>query len=358
MITVSRGDWRQPIYTRESKETFYALIRGPLGNTSGDDPTTANLKDEEIRVAFMKSSDLLQTIVRNEVEPTPGILRTIWQWGLGYIFHERLNDPRMVAVLSAGIVEFTSDPAQFESIRQDMLDIQERADELADSVLRADSRRSMVEYLNVRTFYRVSGHGTNPAVRIEGDALATLAAGGVGLGRPTSWLFIFSPSWSLYFTRDLRLICDYIETVDGRELSIAAHFVASNNIHSRYIMLPVFLASSRLGEDRERRILDAIHRLWVIVEATDKDGSDDAIAAAQRALHRFIDEETQWACWKKADPAVLWAVCAGMFWASSNIDGMASFMMRGDDFKSLYVETEGFDMVWLREIFDAQHLGA
>jgi hypothetical protein len=177
---------------------------------------------------------------------------------------------------------------------------------------------------------------------------------------------------------DLVAICEFLDTAQRDEVGIVGHFVATTNNHSRYIMLAVFLAAARLGgisllssnvneiwrdqavvfarripvpdgclsttqADRELRIIYIINRLWKHVQYAEEEGPDNAIAFAQQALHQVVDEEVMGISWQRKDPVVLWAVCAAMSWVMLKVENMAQLLLRGDSFKSLYVESEGFE---------------
>ena len=428
MITIAHGDWRKPIYDRASKDVFYTTMRQPLGGAPGADPTTARLTHDLILTSAKSASDIVQGAMRSEFEVTAGYLRTIWVWGLGYVLRDRIADWRVGVPLGTGALELTSDYERFEALRQEMLDNEASADATDDSMMRADARRAMLEYYNIRTFSRVTGCGNSPAVSFDGDALATLTAGGGWAGPCYEIATLVFPELNCRYTplgmmektaamanaiaslprdqregttnalipiytvlngdlgADLMIISEYIDMTDGRELSIVGHHVAATNNHSRYSMLAVFLAATRLGsislfssgfgnrwtakavafakkilvptdcvsrpqEDREQYIVDVVSRLWGHVQLADQDDSSHTIDLAQRALHRFVDEEVQGICWRKKDPAILWAVCAAFFKTMLDVDGMANLLLQGDSFKTLYVETEAFENVWLREIY-------
>ena len=185
---------------------------------------------------------------------------------------------------------------------------------------------------------------------------------------------------------DLATLCDYVDTVKGGELSMVGHFVAANNNHARYIMLAVFLAAARIGrvsfkeagvletwkmkslefykksevpegcvtwpdDERERGIAEMIDALWPKIEAAGNDGSDEGFKDAQRALHRVVDEKLQSICWRMQDPVVLWAPMAALFYTLCKVDGMAGLLMQGDSFKSLKVQSDGFEKEWLDKIY-------
>lgn len=433
MFTVSHGDWRKPSYGQESMESFYEKMRKPLGvgGVDGADPTTINLTDDLALAGTKSVEEIVQLMMRSEFTMVTGFLRLAWVWGLGYVLHERVADWRVSIVIGAAALDLTADYTSFEVLRQEMLDHQIIADTTDDSILRADARRALLDFYNVRTFRRISGDGNSPVARYEGDGLASITAGGGWGGCVYEIATLVFPGLKCRYTAhsmmektmamtnaiaslprdqregttnalipiyeevsgdlaaDLMTICNYMAIADGDELSMVGHHVAITNNHSRYSMLAVFLAAARLGtvslttcgvhdtwiekaiafakkmpvpiscmsapqEDRELRIVDAINRIWIHIELAEKNGTDDSIESAQRALHRFVDEEVMGICWQRADPAVLWAVCAALFWAMLRVDGMAKLLLRGDIFKSLYVETEGFEDVWLREIYESK----
>lgn len=434
MITVSRGDWRKPNYTQESKEAFYAMMRKPLGVVGTDrvDPTTHNLAADLAATATKSPKDIMQVVRRTERTMVTGIARVAWSWGYGYILHESVGDQRVaVQIASSMALELQQSYTSFEVIRQHMLDQQAAVDIQDDGSVRADARRSMIEFFDIRTRRRISGGGNGPVVLYEGDGLATLAAGGGWCGCVFEISAMVFPGLMATYTplsmmektvamtnaiaslprdqregttnalipiykevsgdldADLAAICSYLDTAGGEQLAIVGHFVAVTNNHSRYIMLAVFLASARLSPiplmtnvfhgswqdkaasfakrmpvpvgcistpqtDRELRINEAINNLWSFIQLADSKGTDDSIQSMQRAFHQFVDEEVMGICWRTADPAVLWAVCAGLFWTMLKIDGMAELLLRGDSFKSLYVESEGFEDLWLREIYKSK----
>jgi hypothetical protein len=366
--------------------------------------------------------------MRSEFEATPGALRTAWVWVLGYVLHERVADWRVGLQMATLPCELTTDYAWYEALRQESLDHEAIANESGDSTIRADARRSVIEYYSERSFYRITGLGNQPVARYSGDALATLAAGGGWVGVRYEHATLVFPELQHGYTRidmidkmsaianaiaslprdqregttnalivvytelagdlaaDLAEMCDYVETANGPRLSMAGHEVAATNNHPRYSMLAVFLAAARLGRislttrglcetwtvkavayagrviaptsciskphvDRQRRVESAVSRLWIHIRLADETGTDEAIQPAQRAFHRFIDEEVQGICWRTRDPAVLWAVSAAMFVAMCQVDGMAELLLRGESFKPLYVESEGYEQVWLNEIY-------
>ncbi|KJZ68393.1 hypothetical protein HIM_12218 [Hirsutella minnesotensis 3608] len=406
-------------------------MRKPLWGTQGSDPTTAKLTDDLVLTGAKSANDIVRGAMRSEFEVTTGFLRTIWVWGLGYVLRERIADWRVGVLLGTGALELTSNYTVFEALRQEMLNNEATADETGDSLLRADARRAVLEFYNLRSFRRITGRGNSPVASYEGDALATLTAGAGWAGPCYEIATLVFPELECHYTplgmmekmaamtnaiaslprdqregttnalipvytelagdlaADLMRLCDYIDTADGQELSIIGHHVAATNNHSRYSLLAVFLAAARLGkvslatggfcdvwtakaitytrkirvpigcvstpqEDRKLRIVHAVSRLWIYIQLADQDGTDGFIELAQRALHKFVDEEVQGICWRRVDPAVLWAVAAALFWTMSNVDSMGKLLLRGDRFKSLYVETEGFEDVWLREIYDSK----
>ncbi|EGX45686.1 hypothetical protein AOL_s00140g2 [Orbilia oligospora ATCC 24927] len=340
-----------------------------------------------------------------------------------------MADPRIRALLGAAILEYVSDCSTFESVRQAIINFEEEADSKNGSgleVSRAVSRRSTLEFVDIRSFNRITGRGTNPSIIYPNEALSTMTLGAgwagtiyeiIALGFPecmppyeacvlmeqtaAMMNFIASlprdqrtntqnaliPVWSEPGTDlavDFKTLSDYSDNTRGPELSAIGQYSASHNNHSRYIMLAVFLAAARLGktplsgfrdihlakaielapkiqvptnrlctphEDRMPRITSIITHLWEYIERSNDQKTDDCIASAQRALHRVIDEEIQGICWMRKDPAVLWAVCAALFWTMLNIDGMAAFLLQGDAFKFLEVESDGFEDSWLDEIY-------
>ncbi|KAK5994759.1 hypothetical protein PT974_03142 [Cladobotryum mycophilum] len=427
-ITVSRGDWRNPTYTLESKDEFYASMRKPLGGTSGHDPTTLNLT-QDLRITGTKTAaDIMKAAVRSEFQFTNGIARGVWTFCMGYFLHGRVSDRRMAVAVGTAAIEMTSDYASFEMLRQEMLDSESIADDSGDSEMRADARRALIEYYHIRMFRRVIGVGNAYCEIFDGEGLASLAAGGSWTGTtyevctlafpelaegyaPMSMIDMFAALANAIaslprdqregttnalipvykdtngdLAADLKVVRDWLDTTNGPLLSIAGHYVASGNIHARYCLLGVFLAAARLAKislatsrnfyiwkekavaysrrvavpqghltttqtSREQRIDSAINKLWKTIKVAEQDGSDDGFAIAHRTLHKFIDQEAMTICWKTADPAVLWAVLAALFWTMINVDEMAELLMRGDEFKSLYLESEGFEDVWLREIY-------
>lgn len=459
MFTVSRGDWRKPIYAQESREDFYAALRKPLERAHEDDriaadtaaandradKTTENLTADLASTGHLTAKHVLHGAMRSEKKMTAGALRTAWSWGLGYVLRERMADWRVGLPLGTIAVELTSSYEWFEVLRQEMLEHEVAADEIVEKELqkqqdekacrgareaRADARRAMVEYYNGRVHQRVQGLGNDPLVQYERDGLATLTAGG-------SWVGCYELSTLAYpeltakyqrihpldkvaamanavaslprdqregtknalipvyngsaarLERDMAGLCAYIgEDAGGPELAMVGHQIGVTNIHSRYSMFAVFLAALRLGgvsltdssplrsmwaeravrcaekmttvpegckltsqADRKPLIEEAVDRLWASVVRASAAGTDEALADAQRSLHRFVDEEAQGTCWGEKDPAVLWGVCAAMFWTMMAVEGMAGWLLAGDDFKALYVRTEGYEEEWLREIY-------
>jgi hypothetical protein len=360
---------------------------------------------------------------------TKGLQRTAWIWAMGYLLRENISDWRVAVIFGTGPLEVTSTYTGFESLRQEMLDFESAADDLDDSELRADARRTMIAYYNVRSFRRITGLGNSPVASYKGDALSTLAVGGGWTGICYEAASLVFPDLRSNYSRlgmmekmaamtnaisslprdqregstnalipvysdptvdlaeDFIKICDWLEIADGRELSIVGHYVAATNNHSRYIMLAVFLAAARLGrvsletasfdqiwtakaivygkrmqvppgcisttqEEREPRIVEAVSRLWVHIQTAQVEGTDNAIQWAQRQYHRVVDEEVQGIYWKQKDPVVLWAVSAALYRSMLGVGGMAKLLLRGDSFKSLEVPSDGFEDVWLREIYN------
>ncbi|KAI5461909.1 hypothetical protein BGZ63DRAFT_382567 [Mariannaea sp. PMI_226] len=431
-ITVASGDWRDPVFTQENKEAYYARMRKPLGGVQGHaDPTTASLTEKLSQVGKYSMVGLVRSAMRSEFELTTGYTRLCWFWAMGYVVRERLADWRASVAIGSSVVELTSDLTRFEELRQEMLDIEESLDLGGDDIQRADARRAIMDYFNVRSYIRITGGGNMPSVIYEGDPLNTLAAGGSWIGLAYEIGLVAFPELERRYDRismidklasltnaiasiardqreettnalipvytqlggdlaaDLAAVCTYIENTDGAELSVLAHFVAAHSIHSRYIMLGIFLAAARLGkisltargvqdtwekksvsfskrmavpegcvstsqEDREKHIVHAISYIWVQVQHAERQGTDSAIGSAQRALHKFVDEEAQGISWKRVDPVVMWAVIAGFFVSMVSVDGMAGLLLRGESFKSLHVESEGFEDVWLQEIFSTR----
>lgn len=432
LITVSRGDWRKPNYVRENKEAFYAEMRKPLEVIDGADPTTLNLS-EDLALAGTKSpEEFRQIILRTESTMITGIVRCVWIWGLGYIFHEKIADDRIFLIIGpTAVMELAKDYLSFEKLRQDNLIRQAAVDTIDDSTVRADSRRALLEYFDLRTFHRISGRGNRPVAQYKGNGLESITTGGNWAGSVYEVATLVFPRLKSTYTAismldktvaimnalaslprdqregttnglipiyfdvsgdlkaDLLAICDYLDTTDGEQLAMMGHFVAANNNHSRYIMLAVLLAATRLGRiplkkagfhetwhekaaafakrinlpvdcmstpqvDREHRIADAINNIWNHIQFAEFDGTDATIKSAQRALHQFIDEEVMGICWKRADAVVLWAVCASLFWNLIKLDRVAEFLLCGDGFKSLHVESDGYEDVWLREIYKSK----
>jgi hypothetical protein len=114
-----------------------------------------------------------------------GMTRVLWVWGLGYT----------VIVTAFFAAEFTSDYTTFESLRQDAIAYEEEADiEGPTSILRADSRRALPEFYNIRTFGRISGCGNRPVVLYEGDTLSSMTAGAGWAGAITELASLVFPA--------------------------------------------------------------------------------------------------------------------------------------------------------------------
>ncbi|KAJ6258359.1 hypothetical protein Dda_6399 [Drechslerella dactyloides] len=177
-ITVSRGNVRSPTYVRENKEAFYGKYRQPLFGSDGHDPTTANLTDDLKNISKYTIHQLIQAAMESESKKTSGFLRCAWVWGIGYVLRDQFADERVIAPVGLAITEMISSCEQLEILRQQCLDIQEKADEKDDSALRSVARRSMIEYLDVRCLRRITGHGHEPVVKFPRDALSTLNFGG------------------------------------------------------------------------------------------------------------------------------------------------------------------------------------
>ncbi|KAI9896763.1 hypothetical protein N3K66_007785 [Trichothecium roseum] len=435
-ILVANGEWPLPTYERVDKAAYYAELRKPLmgGGGKGDDRTTANLTGDLANFGRQTAEKVVRGAMRSEHEQTNGFHRCIWVWGMGYVLREKYADKRVVVAVGTGVAELTTTYEQYEASRQELLDYEEEADDLDDSELRACARRSLLEYFNDRTFRRITKGENTPSIVFPENALLTLTIGGnwVGAvyelatmafpelsrdyvpvpqledisaitntiassprdqreGTTNSMISIYTNSTSS-LADDLVKICAYLDTTEGPELSLAGHFVAANNNHSRYIMLAVFLAAARHGnvsfaddsfrqtwlskslelgdkikvpegclatprKEWESRITAAVDRMWPFIETANKENTESSIQAAQRALHRFVDEELQRTCWRTADPTVLWATCVALFLGLCKIEGIAELLLEGGAYKSLYVEGEGHEDEWLKEVYASKPEG-
>ena len=427
-MLVAIGDWRKPDYIRQNKRDFYSKHREPLRGSEGVDPTTFHMTDDLRLTQSQTAIAALKYGLSGKNVMTKGLQRTAWIWAMGYLIRENITDWRVAVVFGTGPLEVTSTYTGFEALRQEMHDFEAAADELDDSELRADARRTMIAYYHVRTFRRITGQGNHPVAYYKGDALSTLVVGGGWTGIAWEVASLVFPSLrplykplgmmekmsaftnavssisrdqregtknalipvysdpSMNLDADLKTCVEYLDVADGRELSIVGHYVAATNNHSRYIMLAVFLAALRLDsiylqrevfyaqwketslayckrtavppacirkpdQECEEHIEEAVSHLWEAIRAANKENTDDSISTAQRAYHRFVDEEVQGIYWRTKDPRVLWAVSAALYRLILAFPGISGLFMRGDEFKSLYVQTDIYEDEWLREIY-------
>ncbi|KAF3919241.1 hypothetical protein AA313_de0207916 [Arthrobotrys entomopaga] len=411
------GDWLSPVYTREDKQGFYAKLRPYKLGTDGNDPTTSNLPDDQIKFSIMR---------------VPQFVREAMSiWGMGYVLREKWADPRISALGATFILEVIGNRETFDSWRQEMLDALEAADEVGDGPVRAVCRRAVLEYVDVRSYRRIIGEGNRPVCHFPGDALRTMNIGGGWSGtisevcevtfpgavvnrnfKPGNMLENFAAFVNAMASiprdqregttnnsvvtiysesendlgADLNKICHYIDTVEGAELSMLGHIILTNNNHSRYIMLSIFLSSARLGNislrkigfrevwlsnaiefatrmavpsgslsmssvDRDLRINSAVDQLWDSISVVDEDQTETSTEKAQLLLNRFLQRECMEITWRRADPTVMWGICVGYFRAMIGIDGMAEWIMEADTFKHIQARSDDKEYQWLEEIY-------
>ncbi|KAJ6256888.1 hypothetical protein Dda_8758 [Drechslerella dactyloides] len=429
MITTMGGDWYNPVYIQEDKTSFYSKLRPYKLGTDGSDPTTSNLPEDQLKFSIMSVPQFVKEAMSSEYNITKGYLRNSWLWGMGYVLRERWADPRITALGATFILEVIGNRKTFDIWRQQMLDALEAADKVSDGPTRAVCRRTVLEYVDVRSYRRIIGQGNRPVYHFPGDALRTMSIGGGWSGtisevcevtfpgsiskfEPGGMLESFAAFAnamasiprdqregttnnsiiSIYsepgndLATDLTRICKYIDATEGPELSMLGHLMLTNNNHSRYIMLSVFLSAIQLGNislanmnfqdiwlanaiklvdrmavptgsllvsrlNREQRIRNAISRLWEPIKVADEDHTEASVEASQLELNKFLQTECMEICWRRADPTVMWGTCLGYFRTMCDIDGIADLIMQGDTFKHIRVKSDGYEPDWLREIY-------
>ncbi|KAF3931644.1 hypothetical protein ABW20_dc0106551 [Dactylellina cionopaga] len=428
-ITVLNGDWHAPIYVQEDKKAFYAKLRPYKLGADGSDPTTSHLPDDQIKLSGMSVSRFVREAMNSEYNITKGYLRNAWLWGMGYVLREKWADPRISALSATFILEVIGNRVTFDIWRQEMLDALEAADGVADGPIRAVCRRAVLEYIDVRSYRRIIGQGNRPVCHFPGNALMTMGIGGGWSGTTSEVCEVAFPGSIVNFEpggmlenfaafanaiasiprdqregttnnsivtiysepgndlgTDLGKICNYIDTTEGAVLSMLGHVLLTNDNHSRYIMLSVFLSSARLGNislkrigfrdswlsnaikfankmvvpsgslsmprsDREKRIGRAVDHLWDYIKVADEDRTETSTETSQLILNRFLQKESMEVCWRRADPTVMWGICVGYFRAMCGIEGIADFIMRADSFKHICARSDDRELSWFQEIY-------
>ncbi|KAF3111671.1 hypothetical protein TWF569_006647 [Orbilia oligospora] len=129
----------------------------------------------------LKSIDqVLKGAMRSEYQKTTGIQRQLFSLCFGYVISEKMANPSIRALLGSAILEYVSDCTTFEGVRQAIIDFEEAADSENDRgllVSRAVSRRSTLEFVDIRSFNLITGRGTNSSIIYPNEALSTMTLG-------------------------------------------------------------------------------------------------------------------------------------------------------------------------------------
>lgn len=185
--------------------------------------------------------------------------------------------------------------------------------------------------------------------------------------------------------RDLRDLHAFVSSCTGSEASLIGHYVAIANLHPENLMLACCLAALRLRSislramnfpetwlrdanwiakriktpancltasdlERETRTRIAVGDIWKYINADNSQCTDGTIFWAQEALRKLVNEELHAIHQGNADPAVLWSVCAALFFNLANIPDLGTLLLLGDKFRNLFARLEEKDEPWRCDI--------
>ena len=292
MITVCRGEWRTPTFTREDKKAYYEELRRPRTMASGNIPdvSTQDLPPDQTKLGTLSIEKATEKAMLNEHVPLGGMIRSVWMWCAGYVLREKFHNPRVQLTSGTAGIEMLTTREELEIFRQQIFDLEEEVDEAdPDGLLRAVSRRALIEYCDLRSFRRICGHGNKAVVNYtDGDAQNTLLFGGNWQGASMELAMVIFPDIVVNYTpphkmeyflalmnavascprderekttnsllnayrlpgtdlgKDMKSFVEWIDSLGGSELALVGHAVVSGNCGKRYIMLAVLLAAVRL----------------------------------------------------------------------------------------------------------------